>query len=270
MRGRFPGRSYDIRARAGHQDEVDERYKPATANRYLSAVKGVLREAWRLGEFAGEELEKVRDVRSVPGSAVPAGRALSKGELKSLMDGCSDGTPVGIHDAAVIALGYGAGLRRTEISGLTLEDIRTEGAGMVVKVIGKGAKERLVYLDNGAMEAIADYIEARGQEPGALLWSARKGGWLNEGAGMSDEAVAVILKKCATRAGVGKLSPHDLRRSFDSDLLDAGVDIATVAAMAGHSRVTTTQRYDRRGEEAKRKAAGTLHVPYTKRIRKSA
>jgi integrase/recombinase XerD len=148
--------------------KLGERYKPATANRYLSAVKGVLREAWRLGEFAGEELEKVRDVRSVPGSAAPAGRALSKGELKALMDGCSDGTSVGIRDAAVIALGYGAGLRRTEISRLSLEDIRTEGAGMVVRVVGKGAKERLVYLDNGAMEAIADYIEARGGAPGAL------------------------------------------------------------------------------------------------------
>ncbi len=249
--------------------KLGERYKPATANRYLSAVKGVLREAWRLGEYPGEELEKVRDVRSVPGAAVPAGRALSKGELKALMDGCSDGTPVGIRDAAVIALGYGAGLRRTEISGLSVEDIRTEGAGMVVRVVGKGAKERLVYLDNGAMEAIADYIEARSGVPGALLWSARKGGRLNDGAGMSDEAVAVILKKCAARAGVGKLSPHDLRRSFVSDLLDAGVDIATVAAMAGHSRVTTTQRYDRRGEEAKRKAAGTLHVPYTKKTREN-
>ena len=73
------------------------------------------------------------------------------------------------------------------------------------------------------MEAIADYIEARSGVPGALLWSARKGGRLNDGAGMSDEAVAVILKKCAARAGVGKLSPHDLRRSFVSDLFDAGV-----------------------------------------------
>ena len=131
----------------------------------------MLREAWRLGQLPGEELEKVRDVRSVPGSAVPVGQALSKGELKSLMDGCSDGTPVEIRGAAVIALGYGAGLRRTEISGLSLEDIRTEGAGMVVRVVG-----------NGAMEAIADYIEARGAAPGALLWSARKGGRLNEGA----------------------------------------------------------------------------------------
>jgi site-specific recombinase XerD len=245
--------------------KLGERYKPATANRYLSAVKGVLRETWRLGEFAGEEIEKVRDVRSVPGSAAPAGRALSKGELKSLMDGCSDGTPVRIRDAAVIALGYGAGLRRTEISGLSLEDIRTEGAGMVVRVVGKGAKERLVYLDNGAMEAIADYIEARGGAPGALLWSARKGGRLNEGAGMSDEEVAVIMRKCAARAGVGKLSPHDLRRSFVSDLLDAGVDIATVAAMAGHSRVTTTQRYDRGGRKQKEKRRETLHVPYSRR-----
>lgn len=71
----------------------------------------------------------------------------------------------------------------------------------------------------------------------------------------------MILKRCATKAMVSKLSPHDLRRSFVSDL----PDIATVAAMAGDSRVTTTQRYDRRGEEAKRKAAGTLHVPYAKR-----
>ena len=243
---------------------LGEKYKPATANRYLSALKGVLREAWRLGAFPGEELERVRDVRSVPGSAIPAGRSLSKGELKALMDVCADGTPMGARDAAVIALGYGAGLRRTEISGLSLEDFRTEGDGLVVRVVGKGAKERLVYLDNGAAEAIADYIEVRGAAHGALLWSARKGGALNEGAGMSDEAVAVILKRCATKAGVSKLSPHDLRRSFVSDLLDAGVDIATVAAMAGHSRVTTTQRYDRRGEEAKRRAAGTLHVPYSR------
>lgn len=75
-------------------------------------------------------------------------------------------------------------------------------------------------------EKLADYIEARGVQPGALLWSARKGGKLNAGAGISDEAVAV---------------------------------------MAGHSRVTTTQRYDRRGEEAKRKAAGTLHVPHSRK-----
>lgn len=106
--------------------KLGEKYKPATAKRYLSAVKGVLREAWRLGAYSGGELERVRDVRSVPGSAVPAGHALSKGEFKALMDGCNDGTAMGARDAAVIALGYGAGLRRTEIARISLEDVYKE------------------------------------------------------------------------------------------------------------------------------------------------
>ena len=145
---------------------LGEKYKPATANRYLCALKGVLREACRLGAFPGEELERVRDVRSVPGSAIPAGRALSKGELKALMDACVDGSASGARDAVVIALGYGARLRRREIAGLSLGDVRAEGDGMVVRVVGKGAKERLVYLDNGAPEAIAEYIEVRANRLG--------------------------------------------------------------------------------------------------------
>jgi integrase len=82
---------------------------------------------------------------------------------------------------------------------------------------------------------------------------------------MTTQAIYNLLAKRAVRARVKDFSPHDLRRTFVSDLLDAGADIATVAKMAGHANIQTTARYDRRPEEAKQKAAELLRVPYRKR-----
>ena len=79
---------------------------------------------------------------------------------------------------------------------------------------------------------------------------------------MSDQAVYLELKKRAKQARVKGFSPHDLWRTFASEMLDAGADISTVQKMMGHADPATTARYDRRGEEAKRKAASLLHFPY--------
>ncbi len=119
-------------------------------------------------------------------------------------------------------------------------------------------------MAGGAGQAIEDWLAVRGGADGPLFVPVRKGGKIRLGRRMTDQAVYGMLKKRARQAGVEAFSPHDLRRSFVGDLLDAGADVSMVQKLAGHSQVTTTQRYDRRPEQAKRKAAGLLFVPYVR------
>ena len=135
----------------------------------------------------------------------------------------------------------------------------------VLTVRGKRNKERIAYAVNGALDALLDWVTIRGDSPGALFWAIRKGGHVQTGQRLTTQAIYHILTVRAGRAGVKELSPHDFRRTFVGDLLDAGADISTVQRLARHASVTTTARYDRRPEAAKRKAAELLHVPYVRR-----
>ncbi len=124
----------------------------------------------------------------------------------------------------------------------------------------------MAYATDGCANALRDWLLVRGTAPGPLFSKISKAGKIATHC-MSDQAILYILKKRANEAAVAAFSPHDLRRSFVSDLLDAGADIVTAQKLAGHANVATTARYDRRGEATKRKAAQLLHVPYRKRIR---
>lgn len=240
-----------------------ERYSAATANKMLSALRGVLKAAWRLGQMTSDDYAHAVDIDSVIGSTLPRGRALTSGEISGLMAACqNDPTPAGARDGAIIALMRAGGLRRSEVCDLTLADYNADAGTLIIH--GKRNKERELPLSNGSADALADWLMVRGNEPGPIFTPINKGGKVIMRP-MYSEAVFTLLAKRAAQAGIKGLSPHDFRRTFVSDLLDAGADISTVQKLAGHANVTTTARYDRRGEAAKRKAVDLLHVPYQRR-----
>jgi len=139
---------------------------------------------------------------------------------------------------------YAAGLRRAEVVTLEVSDYDPETGALIVW--GKGNKERIAYIDNGAADAVREWISVRGDVPGPLFCPVTQIGEV-VGRGMTDQAVYAILQTRAAKANVRAFSPHDLRRSCVSDLLDAGVDISVVQRFVGHASVTTTARYDRQG-----------------------
>ena len=166
----------------------------------------------------------------------------------------------GARDAALLALAYGAGLRRAELAAARLADLDGDTLG----VHGKGRRERIAYLGaNGCAAAVSAWIAVRGTEDGPLFRPVNKGGRVIAG-GMSPRAIGKRVQVLGTRAGLGKVSPHMLRRSFATSLLSAGNDLSVTADLMGHARTDTTRLYDRRGESAKRAAASTISVPYVR------
>ena len=168
----------------------------------------------------------------------------------------------GLGTRLLFALGVAGGPRREEIVALDYEKFDPETGRLMI--LGKGNKERLTYIDNGALDALNDWVSIRGSNPGPLFMPITRGGEIINRR-MTNQAIYNLLQKRGKLAGVKAFSPHDLRRTFISNMLAAGADIATVAKMSGHSNVNTCARYDRRPEENKRKAAGLLHVPYKPR-----
>lgn len=250
---------------AAIRSQLQAKYKPATVNKALAALKGALKASWQSGQMNAEDYQKAVSVKGVRNETLPVGRELQSGELSALIETCeSDQSPAGARDAAIIAIMYSCGLRRAEVITLDLDHYdKAEGR---LKIHGKGNKERTAYITGGAVQALSDWLNLRGEDPGALFVPVNKGGILSINC-LTPQAIYNMLYKRARESGVKSFSPHDMRRTFVSDLLDHGADITTVSKMAGHANVTTTARYDRRPEEAKKKAAGLLHVPYRGKVK---
>lgn len=232
-----------------------------TINTYLSALRGVALEAWMLKLMSVEDYQHIRAVRSVRGSALPRGRALSREEIRHLFGACeADRSSKGVRDAALLGVILGCGLRRSEAVALSYADILA--ADRALKVLGKGNKERLAYVPAGAWQRLELWVDQiRGEAHGPLFTRIRRHDCLTEER-LTDQAVYHILQVRQREAGLDRCAPHDLRRTFATALLDNGEDLITVKDAMGHASVTTTQKYDRRGEQKLRKARDRLDIDW--------
>jgi len=248
----FPWQKLRHEHTAAIRAQLAERYSARTTNKMLCFLRGTLRTAWHMELMAAEDFHRAASIKSVRGTPKPAGRALEETEVDALIETALETeTLQGIRDAAVVATLYGAGLRRAELSALDVEHWN----GEAFEAQGKGNKWRLAPLASSYRGEVTRWTKHR--DTGPLFVRIRKGDALTE-TRLGRQGVNVILADLGHRARVGKFTPHDLRRSFGTRLLDRGVDLVLVQHLMGHENIATTAGYDRRGEAAKMEAVEKL------------
>jgi integrase/recombinase XerD len=204
--------------------------------RHLSAVRGLYRfllDAERVPRDPTQHLDSPRPARRLP-------RTLSMADAAALVEAPDTTRPDGFRDRALLELLYASGLRASEALGLRIEDVNF-AAGYVM-VTGKGDRQRLVPAGARALDWMRRYLatvrprQVRGECP-ALFVS-------RSGRAMSRQALWGLIRRAARRAGIrAAVSPHTLRHSFASHLLERGADLRSVQAMLGHVDISTTQIY---------------------------
>ncbi len=249
------------------------RWAPATVNRHLAALRGVVKVAMLTGAMDSDQAarcrEALRSVKSDHHDVDPRDRLVSEAELRMMFLAMAmDSDVIARRDAALFAVLAMGGLRRSEVVSLDLADWDPQAGELLVRH-GKGGKVRKVWLHTGAATAVADWLAVRGDAPGPLLLRVRRGGHVvaGEPGRITDHAVWLRTRHWASQASIKAFAPHDLRRKMITDLLDHGDDLSAVQRLAGHATITTTARYDRRGERAARKAADHLVVPYVSPVK---
>lgn len=228
------------------------RYAPATAARKLSAVRSAY--AWLADRGAVERSPAVlvpgpRRARTLPST-------LSGDEVERLLDAPAGTEPRDLRDRALLELLYGCGLRAAEACDLDLRDVRLDAE--TVRVTGKGGKQRVVPLGGAAQAALERYL-ARGRPrlaadggSGRLFLSVR-------GRPLAPSDVRRALQRALRRAGIAQRSPHALRHTFATHLLEGGADLRSIQDLLGHASVGTTQVYTHVSVRHLRKAHAAAH-----------
>lgn len=241
--------------------QLKEKYKPATVNVTLAAIRKVIEHAFRLEIVPNETLARVQQVKDVENHTLPSGRHIEFLEIQAMFYEAAQTENVTrrYRDLAILTLLYGTGMRRSEVAKLQVTDYNRRVGEFHLKATKRG-KERKVYVTGAAKRYIDNWLDIRGAQDGAFFWRCHKSGRLIT-EGISAQSVYNLVKHWAQQAELDNVEPHSFRRTYIGELLDSGVDIATIAQNVGHADVNTTRRYDRRGERAQMDSAKKVEMP---------
>lgn len=234
-------------------------WSPSHANKHLAALRGIALESWRLGHITAEDKDRIRDIGNIKAVRVPAGRSIAADEVAAMLTACIESPgPIGLRDAAMIAVLQSTGNRRAEVAGLLIE--KYDQAERAAVVVGKGNKERTVHLHEHAVPYVTAWLACLGERRGPFFRPVDRWGHIRPGA-LTPRAVGRIVDGRRKEAGLPPMSTHDYRRTFIGDMLDKGVDLVTVQQLVGHADPATTARYDRRPGRRRRAAVDLLTLP---------
>lgn len=224
----------------------------SSASRALVVARGLHKFAVSEGAVSADVAARVSPPKL--GEKLPD--TLSIEEVGRLLDACPDDTPIHLRDKALLEVLYATGARISEVLALVVDDIA--GTRDFIKVTGKGDKQRVVPVGGAAQHALEAYL-VRGRP--ALSTGKSHAVFLNKrGGALSRQSAWTIIKDAASRAGLDKdISPHTLRHSFATHLLEGGADVRTVQELLGHASVTTTQIYTHVTPENLREVWSTAH-----------
>jgi integrase/recombinase XerC len=204
---------------------------PASIGRKLAALRSCGRFLVRRGVIERNHAREVRGPRQ-PRKLLSA---LPIDEATQLVDGRAVGGASRPRDVAILELLYASGLRVSELSGLDVDAL--DQPARAVRVLGKGRKERIVPYGEPAARALEAWLAVRGGLPGPLFTNPR-------GRRLTVRSIYTVVRRSARAAGIARpVSPHTLRHTFATHLLDGGADLRMIQELLGHSRLSTTQRY---------------------------
>jgi len=220
----------------------------ATRNSYRALLRGVAKEAWKLQLMSHEQMEMIKSVSAIRFKKLPGGKAHPERVIRALLDVCDSKDDARSHrDGLMIALMVTTGPRRAEVSGIQMTDIDFDKRE--IRITGKGNKDRIIQVPASIWDRLIEYIQRfRGDKPGALftpIWNKRKvPDVVAKGLSTAsiNSRIDVIRKRAELLTGI-RITPHDLRRTFATDLFNAGMALRELQILLGHASMTTTETY---------------------------